>query len=121
MEVKDRIRNRRKELGLTMDNLAQAVGTTRQTIQKYESGKIVNIPYDKLEKLADILCTTPAVLMGWEEMEPIPAAEIVKNMPKTLAAAIIQRGKKRPLYMTEKECKTVTKFLKIIRNYGDSV
>lgn len=51
---------------MTLEELAEKVGTSKQTIQRYESGKISNIPSDKIELLAKYLDTTPAKLMGWE-------------------------------------------------------
>lgn len=66
MDLKDRIKNKRQQLKMTLDDVAKIVGTSRQTIQKYESGIISNIPSDKIEKLAIALKTTPAYLMGWE-------------------------------------------------------
>ena len=56
----------RKEQGLTLEELARKLGTTRQTIHRYENGTISNIPSDKIITLADTLGTTPAELMGWE-------------------------------------------------------
>ena len=49
-----------------MDDVAKVVGVSRQTIQRYESGVIGNIPSDKLERLAVALKTTPGALMGWD-------------------------------------------------------
>jgi transcriptional regulator with XRE-family HTH domain len=65
--LKDRLKSRRNELRLTLEELAAAIGVTRQTVQKYESGVIPNIPSDKIELLATTLETTPAYLMGWDE------------------------------------------------------
>ena len=56
----------RKEQGLTLEELARKLGTTRQTIHRYENGTISNIPSDKIITLADTLGTTPSELMGWE-------------------------------------------------------
>ena len=55
----------RKEKRLTLEELATALGTSRQTIYKYENGIITNSPTEKIELLADLLGVTPAVLMGW--------------------------------------------------------
>lgn len=40
-------------------------GTTKQTIYKYEIGKVVNIPLDRLETIADAIGVSPAYLAGW--------------------------------------------------------
>lgn len=50
---------------MTLEEVAKIVGVSRQTIQRYESGVISNIPSDKIELLAKALKTTPAALMGW--------------------------------------------------------
>jgi repressor LexA len=49
-----------------LEELAEAVGTSRQTIHRYENGIITNIPPEKVVSLAEALDTTPAYLMGWE-------------------------------------------------------
>lgn len=59
------IKSLRKERGLTLEALAEAVGTSKQTIHRYENGIITNIPYSKVEALARALDTTPAELVGW--------------------------------------------------------
>mgnify|MGYP000413532084 FL=1 len=65
MALKDNIKKRREEIGITLEEVAKTVGVTRQTIQKYESGIIANIPSDKIELLAIALKTSPSFLMGW--------------------------------------------------------
>lgn len=75
MALKDNIKKRREEIGITLEEVAKTVGVTRQTIQKYESGIIANIPSDKIELLAIALKTSPSFLMGWEE----PKKEIIYN------------------------------------------
>ena len=67
-----RIRARRRELGLTLEAVAIASKTSKQTIQRYENGVIENIPDARLEAIARALGTTPAYLMGWEETAPPP-------------------------------------------------
>ncbi|QUI22730.1 helix-turn-helix transcriptional regulator [Vallitalea pronyensis] len=68
MALNDNIKKRRLELGMTLETLANMVDTTRQTIQRYESGVISNIPQEKIEKLAIALKTTPTALMGWDQI-----------------------------------------------------
>ena len=51
---------------MTLEDLGNKIGVSRQTIQRYESGVITNIPSDKIELLAKYLNTTPSYLMGWE-------------------------------------------------------
>lgn len=67
MNIKEIIYNRRNELGLTMKQLANAVGVSEGTISRWESGDIANMKRDKIKALADALDISPAVIMGWEE------------------------------------------------------
>lgn len=57
----------RRKAGLTLEEVAQRLGTSKQTIHRYENGIISNIPHEKIERLAEVLKTTPAELMGWED------------------------------------------------------
>lgn len=65
-----KIKEQRQAKGLTLEALAELVGTSRQTIHRYENGIITNIPPEKVEALAKALDTTPQSLMGWESVKP---------------------------------------------------
>lgn len=67
MGFKENIKIRRLELNLTLEEVSNELGVSKPTLQRYESGVISNIPFDKAEKLAQILETTPSYLMGWED------------------------------------------------------
>nr|DAX59855.1 MAG TPA: helix-turn-helix domain protein [Caudoviricetes sp.] len=73
--IGERIREKRQNLGYTLEKLANEIGVTPSTILKYENGGI-NIPSDKIEKLSIALKTTPAYLMGWEDEIHIFAPDI---------------------------------------------
>lgn len=65
MKVGDRIRAKRQDLGMSVDELAARLGKNRATVYRYEKGDIENMPVNVLEPLAEVLQTTPAYLMGW--------------------------------------------------------
>lgn len=67
MNIGDRIKQKRLENNLTLEELGNILGLNKSTLSKYESG-LISIPSDKIEKLANILNTTPAFLMGWIEI-----------------------------------------------------
>lgn len=69
MEFKDKVKNRRIELNLTLEDVAKIVGVSTPTIQRYESGEIKNVRRDKIKLLADALQVSPAYLMGWDEQK----------------------------------------------------
>lgn len=61
------LKQRRQELGLTLLQIAEMVGVTEATVQRWESGNIKNVRLEKVGKLAEILQVSPAALMGWAE------------------------------------------------------
>ena len=63
--ISNRLKALRLEKKLSLEELAHLVGTSRQTIHRYENGTISNIPPEKVERLACVLGTTPSSLMGW--------------------------------------------------------
>ena len=69
MNIGYRIKQRRKELGMSADKLGELLGKDRSTIYRYEKGDIENLPLDILEPIATALHTTPAHLMGWDIVE----------------------------------------------------
>ena len=70
--LNERIKLLRKEKGLSLEQLAEMIGTSRQTVHRYETGVITNIPSEKVEAMAKALGTTPQSLMGWEEESDFP-------------------------------------------------
>ncbi len=66
MNIGQRIKQRRVELGLSVDDIAEKIGKNRATVYRYESSEIEDLPTSILEPLAKALSTTPAYLMGWE-------------------------------------------------------
>lgn len=67
MRVGERIKSRRKEIGLSAEEVAKELGVSPATVYRYESNDIMNMRIDKLEPIAKALRTTPAYLMGWED------------------------------------------------------
>lgn len=62
----------RKQLGWTQEELAKRMGyKSKSTINKIELG-INDIPQSKIVQFADVLGTTPAHLMGWNDEKTSP-------------------------------------------------
>lgn len=77
MTVGERIRNLRKEKGMSADKLGELIGKDRATVYRYESQDIENMPTSVLEPLAKALGTTPAELMGWNSnVSPLPKSNV---------------------------------------------
>ena len=105
MSIGKRIKEKRKELGMSADKLAEILGKDRSTIFRYEKGDIENLPLDILKPIATALKTTPVYLMGWEEEEE-------KNPPVT-----ITEGEKLLLELFRKlPDEAQTMYLEVLRN-----
>lgn len=65
--MKDRLKSRRVDMGLTLQEVADAIGVEKPTVQRYESGKIKKIDTITVEMLAKAVRCDPAYLMGWSE------------------------------------------------------
>ena len=85
MSVGNRIKQCREAANMTQSELGELCGTSKQTIFKYESGLITNIPLSRLGCIADALGVTEAYLMGWEETQPIEESPLFQWMLEEIA------------------------------------
>lgn len=67
MDIGLKLKQRRQEMNVSVDELAQKLNVSRTTIYRYEKGEISKMPTETLEKIARILNTTPAYFMGWSD------------------------------------------------------
>ena len=67
MSIGKNIERYRRARGLSMEELGGILGVSRQTVFRYENGKIENIPRERLEKIAAALQVSPSQLYGWDE------------------------------------------------------
>lgn len=63
--IGNKIKMLRKRRNMTQEELGDRIGVTKATINKYETGVVVNLRRPTIEKLARALDTSPAYLMGW--------------------------------------------------------
>lgn len=71
MELKDIIRNSRKELNLTLSDIAKACNVSEATVSRWESGDIGDMKRSRIASLAKILKLSPSVIVGTVEDENI--------------------------------------------------
>ncbi len=62
----DRLRSLREEKGLTLYQLSRMIGVSEATVQRYESGEIVNPRREKVAALAKALGVTEAFLLDMD-------------------------------------------------------
>lgn len=80
MAFKERLKEKRKEAGLSQAELAARVGVTSRTIQNYELGTRKPQNVEVVQKLADVLHTTTDYLLG--------------NADRQILAAYVRGGSK---------------------------
>ena len=76
MNIGNIINQRRLMLGLTLEEVGNAVGVSKSTVKKWEDGFISNMKRDKIAELAKILKISPVVLITGEledEIEAVPS------------------------------------------------
>lgn len=83
MEIRDILKARRTELGLTQLDVANAVGVSEATVSRWESGDIANMKRSRIAALASVLKISPSIIMGWNENPEIrlPSDDIIIPMP----------------------------------------
>lgn len=69
MDVGKRIRILRTSCNMTQEELGEKLGVKKAAIQKYESGSIVNLKTETIERIAAIFDVTPSYIMGWDEFD----------------------------------------------------
>ncbi len=77
MTIGDIIRNRRKELKMTQDDLARAVGMTKATVSRWESGDIHKMKRSIIESLSRTLMLDPIIFFQREEVLMPEESEVI--------------------------------------------
>ena len=68
MTIGSIIRDRRKELNMTQEDLATAVGTTKAPVSRWESGDIHKMKRSMMAALARVLRLDPMIFLQQEEV-----------------------------------------------------
>lgn len=71
-----RIKQRREQLGMSAEQLAEKIGKAKTTIYRYENGFIEKMPSSVLSDIANALNVTPTFLMGLEDNVFATSSEI---------------------------------------------
>jgi transcriptional regulator with XRE-family HTH domain len=67
---RERIKKLRKDRGMTLADVAERLGVSRQTISRYETGRIKDVSIDSIAALAKVFHVPPAELTGWQHGGP---------------------------------------------------
>ena len=81
MEIKDLLKNRRLEKGLTMKEVADAVGVSEGTISRYESGDIANMKRSSIVALSRVLDIPPIRFITLDPIEEKVPSRQTQRIP----------------------------------------
>lgn len=90
------IHQKRTELNLTLEEIANFVGVSKSTVKKWESGYIKNMRRDKIIKLATILKVSPMeILHSVSDLTPSSDAALTinDNFVKPLTELLVETFK----------------------------
>ena len=73
--MENRIKELRLQQGLTLLQLAEKLGVSESTVQRYETGHIRNLKYETMIKLSMIFGYHPGYVMGWDNLKPVPLTQ----------------------------------------------
>lgn len=76
------MKQRRRQIGMSAERVAEILGLSPATIYRYENGDIEKVPGDRLEPIAKALQTTPAYLMGWEDNPGVSPVSNIIPLPE---------------------------------------
>lgn len=62
-----RIKELRENTDVTLKDMAKIIGVSEATVQRYESGKIQELPYKVIEAYAEKFKVYPSYIMGWTD------------------------------------------------------
>ena len=82
------IQRRRKELGLTLEQVGKIVGVRKSTVRKWETGYIENMKRDKIALLAQALQTSPLEIMGMDNIKTFDNIMPIKTYKLPLIGTI---------------------------------
>lgn len=93
MDIGKLISERRKALGLTLEDIGKVVGVSKSTVQKWEKGYISNMKRDKIAALSKILDISPVSFITGEltPLESVHNADITEKQKAVTSHAVIDK------------------------------
>ena len=80
MTTGEKIKQLRKRLGMTQEELGNLIGVQKAAINKYETGVVSNLKQETIASLAHALHVSPIELLSPEDQpsDPVPANDNVR-------------------------------------------
>lgn len=97
LEIGRRIKKSREKAGLTQEELGNALGLNKSTIQRYESDKVARIKLPVLKAIAIELGVNPEYLV----LQTSEYKNQISNYGKTVKIKLLEMGKKQEWLISE--------------------
>lgn len=93
IDVGERIKNRRKSIGMSAEKLAELVGVSAATVYRWENGDIGTLKLSIVKPLSEALMVSEAFLAGWEDTSSSDFSEYELSLLQAfrIAPAEVQR------------------------------
>lgn len=95
MSLSHKLELRRKQLNMTLLEVANKVGVTESTVQRWESGSIKTLRHDRIVKLAEVLDVSPSYLMGWDDESVTPESSSAVDLILSLYDRLNEEGREK--------------------------
>ena len=109
----ERMKALRSQSDITLRDMAERIGVSEATVQRYESGKISKVPYKAIVEYAKCFHVTPKYLMGWENEPSVDLIELASKYDDTKYT--IEIDKNDPEESINRITKTTEMYMDILR------
>jgi transcriptional regulator with XRE-family HTH domain len=110
MTTGEKIKQLRKQLGMTQEELGNLIGVKKAAINKYETGAVVNLKRSTIDSLARALHVSPVELLSPDDPPP-------DDQPKNDDVRLLVRGLNK---LTPEQLEQATNMMKIMfAKYAD--
>ena len=96
-DIGKKIYERRKQLRLTLEDVGKAVGVSKTTVQRWESGLIKNMGRDKIAALANVLHMDPVEFVPGPSSAPKVTRIKLKRTNNSFVRAIVNSSIREPV------------------------
>lgn len=85
MNMSDRIKEQRKKLDLTQEELADKLGLQKSAIAKYENGRVENIKRSTIAKMSQLFDCAPCYIMALDDPPGLKTESVTEPEYKLLS------------------------------------
>lgn len=94
-----RIKQLRENTDVTLKDMANDIGVSEATVQRYENGKIQELPYKAIIAYAKKFSVHPSYIMGWSDK----VDRIIVNTPEQELTVEVHPQKPKPFHLSKEE------------------